>query len=256
MITSTLLLTVFLGALVSGWHCALMCGGIAAASEKVTEVRLRKIGRFQLLGEQFVMHGGRILTYTTLGAIAGLIGVPVWQQDWLPIQRGMFALASLIFLFQAYRILKKNNANTSTWERWLETKTAHWWSSLSRLLNQKDAPNNHLSRFIKGLVWGLVPCGLVYGVLPLAFLSGDPLSGALLLLAFRMGTLPNLLLISGMSARLAGWGHQVWARYLTAALMIVTGLIGLYRAFTLPEALLKGGFCISSSLNYNAYLVG
>ncbi len=48
MITSTLLLTVFLGALVSGWHCALMCGGIAAASEKVTEVKLQKITRLGL----------------------------------------------------------------------------------------------------------------------------------------------------------------------------------------------------------------
>lgn len=256
MITSTLLLTVFLGALVSGWHCALMCGGIAAASEKVAEIRLQKTTQFQLFGEQLVMHGGRILTYTSLGAIAGLIGVPVWQQDWLPIQRGMFALASLIFLFQAYRILQKNKTNTNTWERWIEAKTAHWWSSLAHYLSKRDRSHGYLSRFIKGLVWGLVPCGLIYGVLPLAFLSGDPLSGALLLLAFGMGTLPNLLLISGMSARLAGWGHQVWARYLTAALMLVTGLIGLYRAFTLPEALLKGGFCIASSLNYNAYLVG
>ena len=256
MITSTLLLTVFLGALVSGWHCALMCGGIAAASEKVTEVKLQKITRLELLGEQLVMHGGRILTYTSLGGIAGLIGVPVWQQDWLPIQRVMFALASLIFLFQAYRILQKNKTNASAWERWIETKTALWWSRLARYLSQKDGSHGYLSRFIKGLVWGLVPCGLVYGVLPLAFLSGDPLSGALLLMAFGMGTLPNLLLISGMSARLAGWGHQVWARYLTAALMLVTGLIGLYRAFTLPEALLKGGFCIASTLNYNAYLVG
>lgn len=34
MLTSSLLIAVFLGALVSGWHCALMCGGIAAAIER------------------------------------------------------------------------------------------------------------------------------------------------------------------------------------------------------------------------------
>jgi hypothetical protein len=39
-------------------------------------------------------------------------------------------------------------------------------------------------------------------------------------------------------------------------LMIFTGLFGLYRAFTLPDALLKGGFCIGWSLNYNTDLVG
>jgi sulfite exporter TauE/SafE len=106
------------------------------------------------------------------------------------------------------------------------------------------------------MVWGLVPCGLIYSVLPLAFLSGDPASGALLMLAFSLGTLPNLLLISGFSARLASWGHQAWARYLAAGLMLITGLFGLYRAFTLPNDLLKGGFCIASTLNYNSYLVG
>ena len=37
MLTISLLLAVFLGALVSGWHCALMCGGIAAAIERQGE---------------------------------------------------------------------------------------------------------------------------------------------------------------------------------------------------------------------------
>ena len=101
-----------------------------------------------------------------------------------------------------------------------------------------------------------MPCGLVYSVLPLAFLSGDPLSGGLLMLAFGLGTLPNLFLISGFSGYLASLSHSSWARYLAAGLMFSTGLYGLYRAFTLSEALLKGGFCIASTLNYNSYLVG
>jgi sulfite exporter TauE/SafE len=119
-----------------------------------------------------------------------------------------------------------------------------------------DPLRGYWGRFLSGLIWGLVPCGLIYGVLPLAFLSGDPISGVLLMLAFGLGTLPNLLLISGFSARIAALGHQAWARYFAASLMLGTGLLGLYRAFTLPDALLKGGFCIASSLNYNAYLVG
>ena len=44
-----------------------------------------------------------------------------------------------------------------------------------------------------GMVWGLVPCGMVYGVLALALLAGDALNGAALALAFGLGTLPNLL---------------------------------------------------------------
>lgn len=257
MVTSTLFLTIFIGALVSGWHCALMCGGIAAGVERLKSsadaVPLRKISRLTMVFEQLTMHLGRIFTYVTLGAVAGLVGVPIWQQGWLPVQRLLFALAALIFIFQAYRILAQSKGVSSSWELWLNAKTASLWAKLARYISDKSSPKSH---FLTGMVWGLVPCGLIYSVLPIAFLSGDPASGGLLMLAFGLGTLPNLLLISGFSARLAGWGHQTWARYLAAALMLITGLFGLYRAFTLPNDLLRGGFCIASTLNYNSYLVG
>lgn len=257
MVTSTLFLTIFIGAIVSGWHCALMCGGIAAGVERLKSsanaVPLRKISRLTMVFEQLTMHLGRIFTYVTLGAVAGLVGVPIWQQGWLPLQRLLFALAALIFIFQAYRILAQSKGVSSSWELWLNAKTASLWAKLARYISDKSRPKSH---FLTGMVWGLVPCGLIYSVLPIAFLSGDPASGALLMLAFGLGTLPNLLLISGFSARLAGWGHQTWARYLAAALMLITGLFGLYRAFTLPNDLLRGGFCIASTLNYNSYLVG
>ena len=44
-----------------------------------------------------------------------------------------------------------------------------------------------------GLLWGWLPCGLVYGILLTAVLAGDPLNGAAIMLAFGLGTLPNLL---------------------------------------------------------------
>jgi sulfite exporter TauE/SafE len=95
------------------------------------------------------------------------------------------------------------------------------------------------------MVWGLVPCGLVYSVLPLAFLSGDVLTGAMLMLAFGLGTLPNLLLISKFSATMAQLSQYAVVRYIAAGLLLSAALFGLYRAWYLPEALLKGGFCIS-----------
>jgi len=248
MVTSTLFLTIFIGALVSGWHCALMCGGIAAGLERAKQnssalqnvAALRFISRKNLVFEQFLTHLGRISTYVLLGVLAGTLGFPLWQQGWLPVQRALFALAALIFLFQGYRVLTKNKRKTSAWEVWLNTKTAALWSKLSKSIQQQGRKPH----FLVGLVWGLVPCGLIYSILPLAFLSGDGVSGGLLMLAFGLGTLPNLLIISGFSARLASWGHQAWTRYMAASLMIFTGLFGLYRAFTLPDALLKGGFCI------------
>ena len=239
MLTTSLLLAVFLGALVSGWHCALMCGGIAAAIERpgVLETPLRS--KSELFYLQVVMHFGRISTYILLGAIAGLMGVVVWQQNLLPIQRPLFAITSLILILMGWRLLRQGKSTGVLGGKWLSSKIAGYWAK--HLGHMASGP----SRWFSGMLWGLVPCGLVYSVLPLAFLSGDVATGAALMLAFGLGTLPNLLLISKFSAALTQFGHFVWVRYLAAALLFTAGGFGLYRAWVLPDALLKGGFCIS-----------
>lgn len=240
--TTALLLSIFLATLVSGWHCALMCGGIAVA----VEAPVRLVSKRRLAIEQFFMHLGRISSYTVLGALAGIIGAALWQQQWLPVQRTMFALAASLLIFHGTLIWRRNKPVQGKWETWLAEKTAAVWQPLtSRIVRRGQDFRDTLSgRWMAGMVWGLVPCGLVYGVLPFAFLAGNGWTGASVMLAFGLGTLPNLLLISGFSARLAQAGHQSWARYMAAGLMVGTGGVGLYHALTLSDAMLRGGFCV------------
>ncbi len=239
MLTSSLLLAVFLGALVSGWHCALMCGGIAAAVERPVAIDTPLRPKNQLFYLQLIMHLGRITTYVLLGALAAGLGVVVWQQNLIPIQRPLFALTSFILILMGIRLLRIGKSEGLLGGKWLSTKVATYWAKyLGRMASSP-------SRWFSGMLWGLVPCGLVYSVLPLAFLSGDVITGAALMLAFGLGTLPNLLLISKFSAALTQFGQHLWVRYLAASLLLIAGSFGLYRAWVLPEALLKGGFCIS-----------
>ena len=188
---------------------------------------------------QLIMHFGRISTYVLLGALAAAMGVVVWQQNLIPIQRPLFALTSLILILMGIRLLRISKSKGLLGGKWLSSKIAAYWAKY--LGRMASGP----SRWFSGMLWGLVPCGLVYSVLPLAFLSGDILTGATLMLAFGLGTLPNLLLISKFSAALTQFGQYLWVRYLAALLLLVAGSFGLYRAWVLPEALLKGGFCIS-----------
>ena len=239
MLTSSLLLAVFLGALVSGWHCALMCGGIAAAIERPMNLETPLRSKSELFYLQVVMHLGRVTTYVLLGALAAWAGVAVWQQNLIPIQRPLFAFTSLILIFMGLRLLRLGSSEGLMGGRWLSSKIAGFWAKY--LGGIASGP----SRWFSGMFWGLVPCGLVYSVLPLAFLSGDVLTGAGLMLAFGLGTLPNLLLISKFSAALTQFGQFLWVRYLAVSLLFIAGGFGLYRAWVLPEALLKGGFCIS-----------
>ena len=239
MLTFSLLTAVFLGALVSGWHCALMCGGIAAAIERPATAKSPLRPKSQLFYLQIIMHMGRVTTYVALGALAAWIGVVVWQQNLVPIQRTLFVLTSLILIWMGVRLLGLGGFDKRIGTGWISNRIASYWANhLGRLATGP-------SRWFSGMLWGLVPCGLVYSVLPLAFLSGDVLTGAGLMLAFGLGTLPNLLLISKFSAALTQFGQYKSVRYFAAALLLIAGGFGLYRAWVLPEALLKGGFCIA-----------
>ena len=243
MLTTTLLLAVFLGALVSGWHCALMCGGIAAAIERQGEGHRATYtplqSKSQLFYLQLIMHLGRLTTYMLLGVIAAWAGVVVWQQNLIPVQRPLFAFTSFILIYMGLRLLRQNSKSSLLVGKWLGARMAGYWTKyLGRFAGRS-------SRWFSGMLWGLVPCGLVYSILPLAFLSGDVFTGAALMLAFGLGTLPNLLLISKFSAALTQFGQYAWVRYIAAGLLISAGVFGLYRAWYLPEALLKGGFCIT-----------
>jgi sulfite exporter TauE/SafE len=241
--TTALLLSIFLATLVSGWHCALMCGGIAVAIENP----VRLVSKRRLALEQLFMHLGRISTYALLGALAGMIGATLWRQEWLPIQRAMFALAASLLIFQGVIIWRRDKPVQSQWEAWLAARTAIIWQFLTNKIVRRgqNVRDTLPGRWLAGMVWGLVPCGLVYGVLPFAFLAGNGWIGASVMLAFGLGTLPNLLLISGFSARLAQSGHRPWARHLAAGLMAGTGTVGLYHAITLSDAMLRGGFCVT-----------
>jgi sulfite exporter TauE/SafE len=249
-----LYLSIFTSALVSGWHCAMMCGGVASWAESRV---VRMVSPKQMWLEQLVMHLCRVVTYMLLGGVAGHFGAIIWQQDALPVQRGMFLVASGILILQAYFLFfgvkkgKNRQFRLGSWSFFdkLEKKAGIYWAKLVGRLNQRSLSNNWLKRIGIGLVWGLIPCGLVYSVLPLAFLSGSFTSGALLMGAMGLGTLPNLLMISGLVGQLAGRlvqaGHEVWMRRLAAGLMLLTGILGIYHALTLSESFLKNGFCFS-----------
>ena len=147
MLTASLLTAVFLGALVSGWHCALMCGGIAAAIERPTASQVPLKTKSALLYDQLIMHLGRISTYVLLGAFAAWIGVVVWQQNVLPIQRALFVLTSILLFVMGVRLLNVGGSGARIGGRWLGARIANYWAKyLGRFANSP-------SRWFSGMLW-------------------------------------------------------------------------------------------------------
>ena len=96
-----------------------------------------------------------------------------------------------------------------------------------------------------GLMWGWVPCGLVYSLLALALASGSAASGALVMAAFGLGTLPTLLTAGLAAQRLSALRRRPWIRYPAALAIIAMGVIGLARVPGLHDAVLAGLQCLA-----------
>lgn len=197
------------------------------------------------------MHAGRITTYMLLGAALGAVGATVWRQDYLPLQRWLYALGSLMLVLTGVWLLRGRVMGME----WIERTAAKAAAPVGRIAGRLSAglpaglrPSQRatpmLRRYGMGLAWGLVPCGMVYGALALALLAGNAASGALVMGAFGLGTLPNLLVMSGMSGYLRQWSRKRGVRVASAALVIGFGVLGVARAVWLPETLAQHGFCV------------
>jgi hypothetical protein len=83
--------------------------------------------------------------------------------------------------------------------------------------------------FALGALWGWVPCGMVYSVLFTAMTTGSALSGAAVMLAFGLGTLPVLLTMGMAGTKLQAWTRQPRVRVVAGLLVLAFGLLGLVR---------------------------
>jgi hypothetical protein len=97
--------------------------------------------------------------------------------------------------------------------------------------------------FALGTLWGWLPCGLVYSVLAMALLSGDVPSGVVIMLAFGLGTLPNLMAAGLLIRRFRSAVTAKPVRLASGALVLGFGVYGLANAATLSAQIRSGILC-------------
>ncbi len=197
------------------------------------------------------MHAGRVTTYMLLGAAMGAMGATVWKHEYLPLQRWLYAAGSVMLVISGLWLMRGRVMRADWLERGVAlavTRVVHGARSM-RTRSPGSPPRAWsampmVRRYGMGMAWGMVPCGMVYGALPLALLAGNAASGALVMGAFGLGTLPNLLVISGLSGYLRQLSRKPAVRMASAAVVIGFGLLGVARAMWLPHTLTQQGFCV------------
>ncbi|MFO1370933.1 MAG: sulfite exporter TauE/SafE family protein [Candidatus Competibacteraceae bacterium] len=213
------LLAAFLVGLTGGIHCFGMCGGIVGALTLGLPLALGH-PLWARLPYLLAYNGGRIASYVVAGALAG--GVGAWAAHLMSVhhaQQGLQVLAGLFMIL-------------------LGLYLAGWWPVLTHLeraggvlwrriepLGRRLLPVRTPAQALGiGLVWGWLPCGLVYSVLVWAVSAGGALQGGLLLLSFGLGTLPALLALGTFAAVLTRLVRRPAVRQLAGTLVILFGV--------------------------------
>lgn len=214
----------FLAGLLGGGHCAGMCGGIVTALSLNTDAGPRRRAVWPML---LTYNVSRVASYTLLGLVAGALGNGLLLFDLIvPIGKALYAFASLMLIALGLYL-----AGWWFGLRHIEQLGGRFWAlmqpRLARLLPIRS-PHQAVGA---GLLWGLLPCGLVYSALTLALASANPLTGGALMLAFGVGTLPNLLAFGALAARFKTMLQRRSVRMLAGIGVISIGVLQLSRMF-------------------------
>ncbi len=210
---------VFVVGLLGGVHCLGMCGSIVGVfTSQVPKQHAR--WPFHL-----AYSSGRIASYVIAGVLVGAVGqAGLLMRDAVPVQHLLFALSSLMLVMLGLYL-------AGVWGavRRLEQLGGGLWKRLqpytTRLLPVDTVPR----ALGLGALWGWLPCGLVYSVLLTALASGDALQGGLTMLAFGLGTLPNLLAIGLFWESIRSWVQSPRVRLAAGALVAGFGVYGLVK---------------------------
>ena len=210
---------VFLVGLLGGVHCLGMCGSIVGIfTSQVPKDAVR--WPFHL-----AYSSGRIASYAAAGALVGAIGqAGLLMRDAVPVQHLLFALSSLMLIALGLYL-------AGIWGavRQLEQMGGGLWKRLQPYTTRM-LPVNTVPRALGlGALWGWLPCGLVYSVLLTALASGSAVQGALIMLAFGLGTLPNLLAIGLFWESVKGWMQSPRVRLSAGIVVAAFGVYGLYK---------------------------
>jgi hypothetical protein len=215
----------FLLALLGGAHCAGMCGGFVGA------LQMNRAPQLSAATLSFGYHAGRLTSYTLAGLLAGMVGGAVYATDILPLQVVLLFAGSAMLLAIGAALLGKR-----AWLARLEPLGAHLWRRLAPFARRVYPPRTRTQAYATGLLWGWIPCGMVYAALPLALTAGDAFSGAVIMAGFGLGTLPTMLTLDIAAAKLGGAARmqsggrlaaaRSWLRPLAGAVIVVFGVSG------------------------------
>ncbi|MBI4281282.1 sulfite exporter TauE/SafE family protein [Candidatus Uhrbacteria bacterium] len=171
----------------------------------------------------FLFVGGRIISYAILGGLIGAIGKALSPS---PLATGIITLlAALYMLTMGLDMLHVT-------PQWLKKITPRLPKSLGHRLLTVEEKEHALTPLLLGAATFFLPCGFTQALQLYALTTGSFTTGALILLAFALGTAPALLVLGWVSGSLKGKTGRFFFQF-AGALVIMLGLWNLQNGFTI-----------------------
>ncbi|GAB5465705.1 MAG: sulfite exporter TauE/SafE family protein [Candidatus Kapaibacteriales bacterium] len=216
-------------------HCVAMCGPIALMLPHKSKEPI------SIIGDNLSYNLGRATTYAALGLIIGYFGTLIGLDS---LQRTVSIAigATILISYAVYKLV------LSTTSFGAKIRSSKLFSSLTNSVSLIKKPFNHIIRrggkgplFLLGLLNGLLPCGMVYAALSIAFLVGSPVESAQFMGVYGLGTFPAMtalyLLPSSTMGKLKSYARKAFPAVviLVASMMMLRGM-ALGIPYLSPEA--------------------
>lgn len=193
--------------------CAALVGGLILSLGKYWHDKNSQKNLWQKLSPYLGFNIGRLVSYFILGAILGFIGAKL--QFSLNFTSILVALVSLVMLVLGLRMLEIK----------LFSKNIFGWFNFSKKIFSADSLFIKYSPIVIGALTFFLPCGFTIAAQGLALISGNGITGGLIMFSFALGTLIPLLVISFTSVKF--YEHQKYSRIFTK----VAGILVIFFAF-------------------------
>lgn len=221
------------GMLASAWlmgflgstHCVVMCGGVVAMTCSALPVA-RRTGASAHLPYALAYNGGRIASYGFAGAIAGTLGGAFAAIGFVErAQLGLRLLAAVMMIAVGLYV-----TGFARGLRWIERIGEPLWRQVAPLARRLVPVDSLPKALAFGLLWGWLPCGLVYAALAAAVATGSPSGGAATMAAFGVGTLPMLVAMGSAASFIGGVARAPPVRVVAGLAIVGFGFLQMAHA--------------------------
>ncbi len=205
-----------------------MCGGIVGALTLGTpESNIKGGKKTSPLVINLGYNIGRISGYIVAGTIVGFLGSSLIDLTGIQTAKQVLAVIASLFMVALGLYL------AGLWNgiAKIEVIGSVLWKRIQPLTTRFIPVKSFQQAIPLGFLWGWLPCGLVYTALIWTLSAGGAIEGALIMFAFGLGTLPNLLAMGVIAARLSQWVQNPKVRLIAGMLVVLMGVLTLLRSF-------------------------